>query len=110
MTVLAAGVGLLLMWTAMQVAGFGLVWWARGGMNGIDSYLDALYYSGVVFFTLGFGEVLPTAGFAPTKLVLAWAPSADTERLNARFAEWEHWASSVVDYVDEHVVPAERER
>ncbi len=136
---------LLTMWTAMQVAGFGLVWWASGGIDGAESYGEVLYYSGVVFFTLGFGEVLPTAGFArfgslleafagvtttalvigylpslytaysareqklmtiddgsderitPTNLVIAWAPSADTERINARFSEWEHWVSSVLE-------------
>ena len=136
---------LLAMWTALQILGFGLVWWGTGGVEGVESFLDALYYSGVVYFTLGFGEVLPTAGVArigslveafagvtttalvigylpslygayssreqklmtlddgsddritPTNLVVAWSPDADTDRLNARFAEWEHWVSSVLE-------------
>jgi hypothetical protein len=136
---------LLAMWTALQVLGFGLIWWGIGGVDGAESFLDALYYSGVVYFTLGFGEVLPSAGPArigslveafagvtttalvigylpslygaysareqklmilddgsddritPTNLVLAWSPDADTDRLNARFAEWEHWVSSVLE-------------
>ena len=136
---------LLLMWAVMQVFGFGCIWWGVGGIRGAESFLDAFYYSGVVYFTLGFGEVLPTGeltrlgalaeAFAgvtttalvigylpslygaysareqklmtlddgsddritPTNLVLAWSPDADTARLNARFAEWEHWVSSVLE-------------
>ena len=33
----------------------------------------------------------------PTSLVLAWAPDADPARLDARFAEWERWATSVAE-------------
>jgi len=136
---------LLAMWTLMQITGFALIWWRIGGIDGVDSFADAAYYSGVVYFTLGFGEVLPAAGSArfgalveafagvtntalvigylpslysaysdreqklmtlddgsddritPTNLVLAWAPDADTARLNARFTEWEHWVTSVLE-------------
>ncbi len=79
---------LLAMWTALQVFGFGLVWWGIGGVEGAESFLDTLYYSGVVYFTLGFGEVLPTAGVArmgalveafagvtTTALVIGYLPS-----------------------------------
>lgn len=136
---------LLAMWVALQVIGFGLIWWAFDGLEGVDSFGDNLYYSGVVFFTVGFGEVLPVGAvprtgaiveaffgvlttalvigylpslygaysererqlmilddgsderITPTNLVLAWAPDADTEHLNARFAEWEQWVASVLE-------------
>jgi hypothetical protein len=136
---------LLAMWAAIQIFGFGLMWWGIGDVAGVETFFDALYYSGVVYFTLGFGEVLPVGGLArfgalaeafagvtttalvigylpslygaysfreqklmtlddgsddritPTNLVLAWAPDADTVRLNTRFGEWEHWVSSVLE-------------
>lgn len=55
---------LLTMWVAAQVVGFGLIWWGIEGIEGIDGVFDGIYYSGVVFFTVGFGEVLPTSGGA----------------------------------------------
>lgn len=136
---------LLAMWTLMQIMGFALIWLSIGGIDGVDSFADASYYSGVVYFTLGFGEVLPAGGPArfgalaeafvgvtntalvigylpslygaysareqklmtiddgsddritPTSLVLAWSPDANPERLNTRFAEWEHWVTSVLE-------------
>ncbi len=136
---------LLATWAAMQIAGFGIIWWGFGGIDGAETFTDAMYYSGIVYFTVGFGEIVPTTGFArfgalieafsgvtttalvigylpslysaysareqklmtlddgsddritPTNLVLAWAPDADTDRLNARFSEWEHWVSSMLE-------------
>ncbi len=55
---------LLAMWATMQIVGFGCIWWAVGGIQGASTFLDAVYYSGVVYFTLGFGEVLPSDGLA----------------------------------------------
>lgn len=136
---------LLAMWVALQITGFGLIWWAFAGLDGVDSFGDNLYYSGVVFFTVGFGEVLPVGAvprtgaiieaffgvlttalvigylpslygaysererqlmtlddgsddrITPTSLVLAWAADADADRLNARFAEWEQWVTSILE-------------
>ncbi|MFV0525083.1 MAG: potassium channel family protein [Acidimicrobiales bacterium] len=51
----------LAMWSALQIVGFGLIWWAVGDVAGASSLSTALYYSGVVYFTVGFGEVLPSA-------------------------------------------------
>lgn len=50
---------LLTAWVVQQIVGFGLIWWGLGGISGASSLADAVYYSGVVYFTLGFGEVVP---------------------------------------------------
>ena len=49
---------LLAMWAAIQILGFGLMWWGIGEVAGVATFSDALYYSGVVYLTLGF-ELLP---------------------------------------------------
>jgi hypothetical protein len=57
--------GLLAMWVVAQILGWGLIWWSlRDQMTGVSSLLDAIYYAGVGFFTVGFGDVLPTGGVA----------------------------------------------
>jgi Ion channel len=57
--------GLLVTWVALLVGGWGLVWLGlRAQVSGIDGYLDALYFAGVGFFTVGFGDLLPTGGAA----------------------------------------------
>ena len=38
------------------------MWWSLGDFDGIEGLPDALYFSGVVFFTVGFGEIVPTGG------------------------------------------------
>jgi Ion channel len=64
---------LLVFWVTMQVIGWGLVWWGyRTGINTIDSLLESIYYAGVGFFTVGFGDVVPVAS-APRILVLVEA-------------------------------------
>lgn len=50
---------LLAVWVALQVVGFALIWWGRSDIPGIGGFGDAVYYSGVVFFTVGFGEIVP---------------------------------------------------
>ncbi len=50
---------LLASWAFLQVTGFGLLWWARGGLAGASGLGDSWYYSGVVYFTVGFGEIVP---------------------------------------------------
>ncbi|MEM7093053.1 MAG: potassium channel family protein [Actinomycetota bacterium] len=79
---------MLLVWVLLQVVGFGLIWWGIGGVDGADSLFDSLYYSGVVYFTLGFGEIVPTdvvprvgalieafAGVLSTALVIGYLPA-----------------------------------
>lgn len=50
---------MLVTWVVQQVVGFGLIWWGLGGVSNIDGFLDSVYFSGVVYFTVGFGEVIP---------------------------------------------------
>ena len=80
---------MLVTWVAQQVVGFGLIWWGlRGGIEGADGLLDSIYFSGVVYFTVGFGEVVPTdqvprfgalieafSGVLTTALVIGYLPS-----------------------------------
>jgi Ion channel len=55
---------LLTIWVSLQAFGYALIWWGSDGLNGSTNFGDAFYYSGVVFFTLGFGDIVP-AGFIP---------------------------------------------
>ena len=57
--------GLLVFWVVLLVAGWGAVWWGlRPAVSGVGSYLDAVYFAGVGFFTVGFGDLLPTGDLA----------------------------------------------
>jgi hypothetical protein len=54
---------LLTLWAACLIAGFGLIQWAlRGGVAApepVPTLGSCLYFSGVTFFTLGYGDVAP---------------------------------------------------
>jgi Ion channel len=57
--------GLLVTWVVLLVAGWGAVWWGlRSAVTGVDGYLDAVYFAGAGFFTVGFGDLVPTGGLA----------------------------------------------
>jgi hypothetical protein len=57
--------GLLVTWVVLLVAGWAAVWWGlRSAVPGIEGYLDAVYFAGVGFFTVGFGDLVPTGGLA----------------------------------------------
>lgn len=79
---------LLVAWVTQQIIGFGLIWWGLGGIDGADSLFDSIYYSGVVYFTLGFGELVPSgavprigalleaiSGVLTTALVIGYLPA-----------------------------------
>ncbi|CAN5690241.1 hypothetical protein BH10ACT1_BH10ACT1_02280 [soil metagenome] len=56
--------GLLATWTVIEIAGWGLVWWGFRDSFGspLRGIADAFYYSGVVYFSIGFGDILPATG------------------------------------------------
>jgi Ion channel len=57
--------GLLVTWVVLLVGGWGAVWWGlRAQVPGIDDLPDAVYFGGVGFFTVGFGDLVPTGTLA----------------------------------------------
>jgi len=50
---------LLAIWAVLQITGFALIWWTFDDINAIEQFADSWYYSGVVYFTVGFGEIVP---------------------------------------------------
>ncbi|GMU78531.1 MAG: hypothetical protein AMXMBFR46_13260 [Acidimicrobiia bacterium] len=52
-------VGLLAVWVACLVFGWGLVWWGlQSRMDGIDDVVSGIYFSGVTFLTIGYGDIV----------------------------------------------------
>ena len=105
--------GMLLAWVTQQIIGFGLIWWGIGGVNGVESLFDAIYYSGVVFFTVGFGEVVPAnqvprfgalieafTGVLTTALVIGYLPA-----LYSAYSEREQKLLTLDDGTEERITP-----
>ena len=105
--------GLLCAWVAQQLVGFGLIWWGIGGVDGAASLGDALYYSGVVYFTLGFGEIVPIdvvprfgalveafAGVLTTALVIGYLPA-----LYSAYSEREQKLLTLDDGTEDRITP-----
>lgn len=56
-------VGLLAVWVALLVLGWALVWWGlQRHMEGIDDLASAVYFSGVTFLTIGYGDIVAEGG------------------------------------------------
>ena len=59
---------LLVLWAGMLVLGFALLQWALPlglvRVPGMNRFLTALYQSGVTFFTLGYGDVVPHSNWS----------------------------------------------
>ena len=104
---------LLVVWVAQQVIGFGLIWWGIGGVDGADGLFDSIYYSGVVYFTLGFGEVVPTSvvprvgalveamsGVLTTALVIGYLPA-----LYSAYSERERKLMTIDDGTEGRITP-----
>ncbi len=79
---------LLASWVSLQVVGYSLIWFTLDDIDNVNNYADALYYSGVVYFTVGFGEIVPTdvvprlgalieafSGVVTMALVIGYLPS-----------------------------------
>lgn len=113
----ASFVALLVLWTAASILGWGLVWWGvRGqfrGEAGPQTVGDAVYYSGVVYFSIGFGDLLPGStltkllsvaaaldGLGTLGLVIGYLPS-----LNAAYQERESQILLLDDLTDARITP-----
>ena len=111
----ASFLGLLVAWTTLEIFGWGLIWWGlRSGFDGaIQTHGDAWYYSGVVYFSIGFGDILPTtgllrvltvveglSGLGTLGLVIGFLPS-----LNAAYSARERQLLLLDDLTDQRVTP-----
>jgi hypothetical protein len=56
---------LLIFWASLLILGFGFIQYFHGigKMTNAHSLYDTLYYSGVTFCTLGYGDIVPTSRF-----------------------------------------------
>lgn len=62
---------LLIVWAAGLVAAFGSLFWCLDlSRSGSNLWFDQIYFSGVTFFTLGYGDIVPTAGWGKALSVL----------------------------------------
>ncbi len=104
---------LLVAWVTQQIVGFGLIWWGLDGIAGGGSLGDSMYYSGVVYFTLGFGEIVPAgavprigalfeafSGVLTTALVIGYLPA-----LYAAYSEREQKVLTLDDGSEERMTP-----
>jgi len=109
---------LLITWVSQQIVGFGLVWWGFSQfdstpISGVTGLGDAIYYSGVVFFTVGFGEVVPAstiprfgalieafAGVLTTALVIGHLPA-----LYSAYSERERKLMTLDDGTETRITP-----
>lgn len=55
---------LIMAWVGLQVLGWAMVWWGTGLVDDVTTLGESLYYSGIVYFTIGFGDFVPVAGTA----------------------------------------------
>ena len=64
--------GLFALWAAGLIFGFGLVQWGMGGIwgPGAHNLFSFIYFSGVTFFTLGYGDLAPRTEFAKIAAVM----------------------------------------
>jgi hypothetical protein len=68
-----AAILLLLMWLALLIVGYGLIFYAlRGDLRPSPaSPLEALYFAGTSVLTIGYGDIVPVGGVARVAVVAA---------------------------------------
>jgi hypothetical protein len=104
---------LLALWVSLQVVGFGMIWAGVGGVKGVDSVLSSIYYSGVSFFTIGFGDAVPVefvsrfgvlvegfAGVLTTALVIGYLPT-----LYGAYSDREQFLMTIDDGSGDRITP-----
>lgn len=109
----ASVLALLVVWVAQQILGYALLWWAIGGVAGADGLADSIYFSGVVFFTVGFGELVPAeviprmgalleafSGVLTIALVIGYLPA-----LYAAYSERERRLMLLDDGTEQRITP-----
>ncbi|MBX3284789.1 MAG: two pore domain potassium channel family protein [Actinobacteria bacterium] len=111
----ASFLGLLATWTLVEMFGWGLVWWGfRDHFGGaIESVGDAWYYSGVVYFSIGFGDILPATGLMRVLTVLEGFSGLGTlglvigflPTLNAAYSARERQLLKLDDLTDARITP-----
>ena len=57
-------------WATALITGFGLLEWAIEGNTAHSALTEQIYMSGVTFFTLGYGDVVPHTGVARAAAVI----------------------------------------
>lgn len=107
--------GLLMVWTLGEIIGWGFIWWGlrEGFAEPLASPGDAWYYSGVVYFSIGFGDLLPVtgllrvltiieglSGLGTLGLVIGFLPS-----LNAAYSVREKQLLLLDDLTDGRITP-----
>lgn len=62
----ASLIGMLMIWVVAEILGWSIVWWVlrESFAPPFSDFSDAVYFSGVTFFTIGFGEIVPATGVA----------------------------------------------
>jgi hypothetical protein len=106
---------LLIAWVSQQVIGFALIWSSLAGVDGAGEFFDYTYYSGIVFFSVGFGEIVPVdllprfgavveafSGVITIALVIAYLPS-----LYNAYSERERKLMTLDAGTEERIRPAE---
>lgn len=104
---------MLVSWVAQQIVGFGLIWWGLRGVEGTASLFDSIYFSGAVFFTIGFGDLVPTgavprvgslieafSGLLTIALVIGFLP-----QLYAAYSEREQKLLTLDDGSEDRITP-----
>jgi hypothetical protein len=107
--------GLLVAWGATEIAGWALVWWGLREGFGVPLATpgDALYFSGVTFFSIGFGDIVPVlpaarvltlfeaaSGLSTLALVIGYLPA-----LYGAYSEREAQLLMLDDLTGERIMP-----